>query len=113
LQRQKSFTADTPVLMATAVEKAIKDVKLGDFGDGPEPSHGERVPRKVVDLIRHSGSHTVVNIRFLDGAVIEATDAPPVLGCRQTCMGRRRKEGLQRCPGCRELGLAPNERYCS
>jgi hypothetical protein len=27
----KSFTADTPVLIATAVEKAIKDVKLGDL----------------------------------------------------------------------------------
>jgi hypothetical protein len=72
-----SFTGDTPVLMADGTSKPIKDVELGDRVMAEDPETGERGPRKVVDLIRHSGPHTMVAVRLADGATIDATDRHP------------------------------------
>lgn len=72
-----SFTGDTPVLIADGSEKPIKDVKLGDVVMAANPVTGVQGPRKVVDLIRHSGPHTLVNIRLADGMTIEATSQHP------------------------------------
>ncbi|WP_182378675.1 polymorphic toxin-type HINT domain-containing protein [Nocardioides sp. WS12] len=72
-----SFTADTPVLMADGSKKLIKDVELGDFVFAVEPETGENGPRKVVDLIRHSGPHLMVRVRLADGTAIDATDHHP------------------------------------
>ncbi|HET9656431.1 MAG TPA: polymorphic toxin-type HINT domain-containing protein, partial [Kineosporiaceae bacterium] len=72
-----SFAADTPVLMADGTTRPIKDVKLGDLVMAADPIIGERGPRMVVDLIRHSGLHAMVAVRLADGTVIDATDHHP------------------------------------
>lgn len=72
-----SFTADTPVLMADGTKRPIKDVELGDLVTAADPTTGERGPRQVVDLIRHSGQHSMVAVRFADGSTIDATDRHP------------------------------------
>jgi RHS repeat-associated protein len=72
-----SFTADTPVLMADGTKRPIKDVELGDLVIAADPATGERGPRQVLDLIRHSGYHSMVAIRFADGSTINATDRHP------------------------------------
>lgn len=72
-----SFTAETLVLMADGTRKPIKDVKLGDKVMATDPETGETGPRKVVDLIRHGGLHTMVAVRLSDGSTIDATDRHP------------------------------------
>lgn len=72
-----SFTADTPVLMADGSKKPIKDVKLGDLVMAVNPITGVTGPREVIDLIRHSGLHTMVKVRLADGTVLDATDEHP------------------------------------
>lgn len=72
-----SFTAETLVLMADGTRKPIQDVKLGDRVMATDPVTGERGPRKVVDLIRHGGLHTMVAVRLADGTTIDATDRHP------------------------------------
>lgn len=72
-----SFTGNTLVLMADGTKKPIKDVKLGDLVMATDPETGETGPRKVVDLIRHSGPHRMVAVRLADGTTIDATDRHP------------------------------------
>jgi len=72
-----SFTGDTLVLMADGTKKPIKDVKLGDEVMANDPETGETGPRKVLDLIRHGGLHTMVAVRLSDGSTIDATDRHP------------------------------------
>jgi hypothetical protein len=72
-----SFTGDTLVLMADGTKKPIRDVKLGDKVMARDAETGEIVPRKVVDLIRHGGLHTMVVVRLADGTTIDATDQHP------------------------------------
>ncbi len=72
-----SFTGDTLVLMADGRKKAIRDVKLGDEVMATDPETGETGPRKVIDLIRHGGLHTMVAVRLSDGSTIDATDGHP------------------------------------
>jgi hypothetical protein len=69
-----SFTGDTPVLMADGSTKPIKNVRLGARVMATDPITGERGPRRVLDLIRHSGQHTMVAVRLGDGSTIDATD---------------------------------------
>jgi RHS repeat-associated protein len=72
-----SFTGDTLVLMADGTRKPIKDVELGDEVMATDPETGETGPRKVIDLIRHGGLHTMVAVRLSDGSTIDATDGHP------------------------------------
>jgi RHS repeat-associated protein len=72
-----SFTAQTMVLMADGTRKAIKEVRLGDKVLAADPETGKQGPRKVIDLIRHSGLHTMVAVRLADGSIIDATDHHP------------------------------------
>lgn len=72
-----SFTGDTLVLMADGSRKPIKDVQLGDWVMATDPETGEAGPRKVTDLIRHGGWHTMVAVRLVDGTTIDATDRHP------------------------------------
>ncbi|NYG58766.1 RHS repeat-associated protein [Nocardioides daedukensis] len=72
-----SFTGTTLVLMADGTKKPIKDVKVGDKVMATDPETGETGPRKVIDLIRHSGPHTMVAVRLSGGSMIDATDHHP------------------------------------
>lgn len=72
-----SFTGDTLVLMADGSRKPIKDVMLGDEVIATNPETGETGPRKVIDLIRHGGLHTMVALGLSDGSTIDATDHHP------------------------------------
>lgn len=63
--------------MADGTRKPIKDVKLGDWVMAKNPVTGLAAPRQVIDLIRHSGPHTMVKIRLADGTIIDATDHHP------------------------------------
>lgn len=72
-----SFTGETLVLMADGTKKPIKDVTLGDEVMATDPETGETGPRKVIDLIRHDGLHTMVAVRLSDGSTIDATDGHP------------------------------------
>ncbi|MBU4187202.1 MAG: hypothetical protein KJ817_03290 [Actinobacteria bacterium] len=69
-----SFTGDTPVLMADGSKKPIRKVRLGDKVMAADPVTGVEGPRKVVDLIRHSGVHVMVAVHLSDGGVLNATD---------------------------------------
>ena len=69
-----SFTGDTPVLMADGSKKPIRQVRLGDKVMAADPVTGVEGPRKVVDLIRHSGVHVMVAVHLSDGSVLNATD---------------------------------------
>lgn len=75
--RANSFTGETLVLMADGTKKPIEDVEFGDWVMATDPITGRRGPRKVVDLIRHDGLHTMVAIRLADGSTIDATDRHP------------------------------------
>ncbi|MBO0884776.1 MAG: hypothetical protein J2P17_31485, partial [Mycobacterium sp.] len=72
-----SFTGATLVLMADGSKKPIKDVELGDEVMATDPATGEQGSHKVVDLIRHSGRHTMVAVHLANGATIDATDHHP------------------------------------
>lgn len=72
-----SFTGETLILMADGTKKPIKEVKLGDRVIATDPNTGERGPRKVTDLIRHGGLHTMVAVRLIGGTMIDATDQHP------------------------------------
>ena len=72
-----NFTGDTLVLMADGSKKPIKDVRLGDLVMATDPITGQRGPRRVLDLIRHGGLHTMVAIRLADGSTIDSTDRHP------------------------------------
>ena len=72
-----SFTAETPVEMADGSSKPISDVEVGDLVLATDPETGESGPRPVAALIRHGGDHTMVNLTFNDGSVIESTDEHP------------------------------------
>lgn len=63
--------------MADGSRRPIKDVKLGDKVMATDPETGETGPRKVIDLIRHGGQHTMVAVRLSDGSTIDATDRHP------------------------------------
>jgi RHS repeat-associated protein len=73
-----SFTASTPVLMANGAKKPIKDVQVGDLVMATDPKTGLTGYRPVVNLIRHSGDHTMVKLTLADGTVIDATDKHPI-----------------------------------
>lgn len=75
--RRNSFDAGTLVLMADGSRKPIEDVNLGDEVIASDPETGERGPRKVVDLIRHGGLHTMVNVELSDGSQVDATGEHP------------------------------------
>jgi len=75
--RVNSFDDDTVVLMADGSRKPIGEVELGDLVWAADPETGQAGPRAVVDLIRHGGWHTMVEVRLADGTVIDATDRHP------------------------------------
>ncbi|MFD7311957.1 polymorphic toxin-type HINT domain-containing protein [Promicromonospora sp. NPDC059942] len=75
--RRNSFDAGTLVLMADGSRKSIEDVELGDEVIATDPESGEQGPRKVVDLIRHGGLHTMVDVELSDGSHVDATDEHP------------------------------------
>lgn len=75
--RTNSFDAGTLVLMADGTRKPIEEVELGDHVIATDPETGERDSRKVIDLIRHGGLHTMVGIELSDGEQIDATDEHP------------------------------------
>jgi hypothetical protein len=75
--RVNSFTGHTQVLMADGTTKPLKDAQLRDWVLARDPITGERGARQVIDLIRHSGAHTMVAVRLADGATIDATDHHP------------------------------------
>jgi hypothetical protein len=72
-----SFDDDTPVLMADGTLKPIAEVEFGDMVWATDPETGEEGPRAVIDLIRHAGLHTMVQIKLADGSTIDATDGHP------------------------------------
>ncbi|MCA5892534.1 hypothetical protein LEP48_04095 [Isoptericola sp. NEAU-Y5] len=72
-----SFDAGTLVLMADGTRKSIEDVELGDEVIATDPETGERGSRKVIDVIRHGGVHTMVDIEFFGGGQVDATDEHP------------------------------------
>lgn len=74
---RNSFDAGTLVLMADGTRKPIEDVELGDEVIATDPETGEQGPRKVIDLIRHGGLHTMVDIQLSDGSQVDATDEHP------------------------------------
>ncbi|WP_170208924.1 polymorphic toxin-type HINT domain-containing protein [Cellulomonas oligotrophica] len=75
--RTNSFDAGTLVLMADGSHKAIEDVELGDDVIATDPKTGEQGPSKVIDLIRHGGVHTMVDVEFSNGTQVDATDEHP------------------------------------
>jgi hypothetical protein len=75
--RLNSFTGDTRVQMADGSSKAIKDVALGDMVMATDPVTGVTAAKKVIDLIRHSGAHTMVAVQLSNGKTIHATDQHP------------------------------------
>lgn len=75
--QRNSFDAGTLVLMADGSHKSIEDIELGDEVIATDPETGEQGPRKVIDLIRHAGLHTMVDIELSDGSQVDATDEHP------------------------------------
>lgn len=75
--RRNSFDAGTLVLMADGSHQRIEDVGLGDEVIATDPETGEQGPRKVVDLIRHGGLHTMVDVETSDGSQVDATAEHP------------------------------------
>ncbi|MBL0887600.1 polymorphic toxin-type HINT domain-containing protein [Myceligenerans indicum] len=75
--RPNSFDAGTFVLMADGTRKPIEDVELGDKVIATDPETGEQGPRQVIDLIRHGGPHTMVDVELSDGSQVDATDEHP------------------------------------
>jgi hypothetical protein len=63
--------------MADGSSKPISDVEVGDLVLATDPETGESGPRPVAALIRHGGDHTMVDLTFDDGSVIESTDEHP------------------------------------
>src|SRR5690606_28258083 len=55
----------------------IKDVALNDMVRATDPETGQAGARRVIDLIRHGGVHTMVAVRLEDGSTIDATDQHP------------------------------------
>jgi hypothetical protein len=72
-----SFDDDTTVLLADGSRIPISEVEIGDLVWSQDPETGEQGPRVVVDLIRHGGWHTMVEVSLEDGTVIDATDRHP------------------------------------
>ena len=77
-----SFDAGTLVLMADGTRKPIEDVMLGDEVIATDPIAGEQGPRTVIDLIRHGGVHTMVEIKMVGGGSLDATDEHPFWAVR-------------------------------
>ncbi|WP_402462181.1 polymorphic toxin-type HINT domain-containing protein [Isoptericola aurantiacus] len=77
LCRRNSFDAGTLVLMADGTRRAIEDVGLGDEVIATDPETGEQGPREVIDLIRHGGLHTMVDVELADGSQVDATSEHP------------------------------------
>ncbi|WP_148616435.1 polymorphic toxin-type HINT domain-containing protein [Nocardioides rubriscoriae] len=73
-----SFTADTPVAMADGSAKPISQVKVGDRVMATDPETGETKAEPVVQLIRHSGQHQMVQISLTDGSVLDSTGGHPI-----------------------------------
>lgn len=63
--------------MADGSQKPIEDVEVGDEVVATDPESGVTIERPVVDLIRHDGEHTMVELTFDDGTTVTATDAHP------------------------------------
>ncbi|WP_239163583.1 polymorphic toxin-type HINT domain-containing protein [Paractinoplanes rishiriensis] len=71
---RKSFSADTPVLMADGTLKQFKDVKVGDDVLATDPDTGEEGPRKVEAVWIHSDDLYTLNI---DGQPLITTEDHP------------------------------------
>ncbi|MFT3969002.1 MAG: polymorphic toxin-type HINT domain-containing protein [Micropruina sp.] len=63
--------------MSDGSSKPISEVELGERVWATDPKTGEEGPRAVTDLIRHSGSHVMVQVSLADGTTIDATDGHP------------------------------------
>jgi hypothetical protein len=76
--------------MADGTSKPIKDVKLGDMVMAADPIVGKQAPRRVIDLIRHSGPHTMVTVWLADTAVVDRGIGGITAGrgCAGGCGGR-------------------------
>jgi hypothetical protein len=73
-----SFTGDTPVTMGDGSKKSIKEVNVGDKVLATDPITSKTAVEPVVQLIRHSGQHTMVDISLADGSVLDSTDGHPI-----------------------------------
>jgi len=63
--------------MANGKEESIADVKVGDKVLATDPESGDTKTEPVVQLIRHSGEHTMVDLTLSDGSKITSTDGHP------------------------------------
>jgi hypothetical protein len=72
-----SFDVGTLVLMADGSREPIEDVEVGDLVMASDPVTGEQGPRRVTNLIRHSGLHRMVDVEFSNGDQVDATDEHP------------------------------------
>ena len=63
--------------MADGKEEPIADVKVGDKVLATDPQTGRTEARSVAALIKHSGKHTMVDLRLDDGSTIRTTDHHP------------------------------------
>jgi len=73
-----SFTGDTPVTLADGKQEPISQVKVGDKVLATDPETGEFKAEPVVQLIRHSGEHSMVLVTLADGSVLDSTDGHPI-----------------------------------
>ncbi len=69
-----SFTAATPVLLASGTETAISKIKIGDKVLATDPQTNQTAARPVTGIIVHSGKHTMVDVILADGSKLTATD---------------------------------------
>lgn len=110
-----SFTASTPVLMASGERRTIARVELGERVLATDPRSGETGARAVERVIVGEGRKTLVRVR-VSGKVISATDRHPFwVEGRRAWVGARdlrpgdmlREPGGERAPVESVRALAP------
>jgi hypothetical protein len=72
-----SFTAETPVLLASGDEVPISKIHVGDKVLATDPETGKTEARPVTNVIMHAGKHTMVDLTMADGSRLTATDHHP------------------------------------
>jgi hypothetical protein len=71
---RRSFSGDTPVLLADGTSKKIKDVRVGDEVIATDPETGEQGPRTVTHLWIHTDDLYVLTV---DGQALTTTEDHP------------------------------------
>lgn len=72
-----SFTAATPILLASGVEVPISKIHVGDKVLATDPQTGQTEARPVTNVIVHGGEHTMVDVTLADGTGLTATNHHP------------------------------------